>query len=207
MSAHVQNQPRLILASASPRRCELLADAGYVFDVMPADVDEDQPMSAGQSPADWAAELALLKARTVADRLDDGIVLGADTIVVANGEIFGKPTNEADARRILSVLLHTPQDVITGVAIVDAATGGCEMQHDTTRIVMTPMTPAQLDDYIAGGLWRGKAGAYGIQDHDDAFVREIAGSFSNVVGLPMELVGELLARWGVQPSGGAGLEL
>ena len=194
-----QNHHRLVLASASPRRRELLADAGYVLEVMPADVDEAQPVARGQTPAAWAARLALLKARAVAERIDRGVVLGADTIVVADGEIHGKPRDAVDARRILATLLRTPHEVITGVALVDAATGRHETHHDTTRIVMSPMTPEQLDGYIAGGLWRGKAGAYGIQDHGDAFVREISGSFTNVVGLPMELLGAMLAAWGICP--------
>ena len=158
-------------------------------------------MAAGQTPAEWAAELALLKARTVSKRIDRWIVLGADTIVVAGGQVYGKPADEYDARRILSTLMHTPHEVITGVALVDAATGRRELLHDTTRIVMSPMTAEQFDAYIASGLWRGKAGAYGIQDHEDAFVREIDGSFSNVVGLPMELVGEMLRDWGIYPRG------
>lgn len=190
--------PALILASASPRRRELLHDAGYSFEVAPSDVDEDQETPTA-GPAELAERLSALKASAVARGLARGIVLGADTVVSAAGVLYAKARDADDARRILGVLTHTPHEVITGVTLVDAATHRRETAHAVTRVHMTPMTPTQLEAYIASGLWEGKAGAYGIQDHDDAFVQRLEGSFTNVVGLPMELVTRMLTEWGIRP--------
>jgi septum formation protein len=195
------DQPKLILASASPRRRQLLIDAGYAAEVIASDVDEEAVLLTGRGPAEVAETLSLLKARSVADRIDRGIVLGADTVVAAGGRLYGKAIDADDARRILTTLMHTPHDVITGVTLADAASGRNETRHAVTHVEMAAMSAPQLDEYIAGCLWRGKAGAYGIQDHDDAFIRRLKGSFSNVVGLPMELVAEMLSRWGVHPIG------
>ncbi|HRX86368.1 MAG TPA: Maf family protein [Phycisphaerae bacterium] len=217
--------PRLILASASPRRRELLAEAGYAFTVRASGVDEEAPR-ATRGPADLAEQLSFAKAQAVARELagegadgsvgdaastDTGgsvgrgagaIVLGADTVVAAAGVLYGKALDAGDARRILTVLLHTPHEVITGVTLLDAATGRYETAHAVTWVTMTPMTAEELDAYLASNLWAGKAGAYGIQDHDDKFVQRLEGSFTNVVGLPMELVSQLLGRWGIEPGAG-----
>src|SRR5690606_16552822 len=131
--------------------------------------------------------------------LGAGVILGADTVVALDGEIFGKAKDAADARRILATLMRNPHEVITAVTLLDAASGMREIAYAVTRVTMTPMSPEQLDAYIAGGLWEGKAGAYGIQDHDDAFVQRLEGSYSNVMGLPMEMVARMLARWGIEP--------
>jgi septum formation protein len=189
----------LILASASPRRRGLLTDAGFSFRVISADIDEESAVSAITDPVAQARQLAFLKARAVADRLTAGVVLGADTLVSAGGRVFNKPADAADARRILTELMHLRHDVITGFALIDAATGESEVYDELTRLHMRPMAPQELDAYIASGLWQGKAGAYGVQDHDDAFVTHLDGSFSNVVGLPVETVAAALARWGIHP--------
>lgn len=193
------NPRRLILASASPRRRQLMAEAGFEFDVVHAEFDESAFISGGRAPDELARELSFLKARDVAARRAEGIVLGADTIVASGGAVFGKPVDADDARRILRVLTAAPHDVITGVTLLDAASGRRESFSDTTRVTMAAMTVRDLEAYIASGLWAGKAGAYGIQDHDDAFVRRLDGSFSNVVGLPMERVTSALAGWGIWP--------
>ena len=198
--AHTPSVVRFVLASASPRREELLREAAYVFDVIPSDVDEPSEFDEGVDPAQIAEWLAQLKARAVAGRLKCGVVLGADTVVALNGRLYGKAVDADDARRILTDLMHSPHQVITGVTLIDAATGREETAHAVTRVVMTPMPPETLDAYLASNLWRGKAGAYGIQDHDDAFVQSLDGSFSNVVGLPMELLGAMFERWGIRPS-------
>jgi len=194
------SKPDLILASASPRRCELLREAGYEFVVYPAHVDEDEPARQISSPVALAETLSFEKAMAVAARLKRGVVLGADTVVSAAGAVYGKAIDEADARRILTALMLSPHDVITGVTVVDAVTGQRETAHDTTRVEMASMSAVELEQYISSGLWQGKAGAYGIQDHGDAFVRSISGSFSNVIGLPMDLVRRMLAHRGILPA-------
>ncbi len=193
------DQAVLVLASASPRRRELLTAAGYAFEVVPANLHEPDHAGDHVSPMALAEALSFFKARNVADALPRGVVLGADTIVALGEEVYGKPDDVDDARRILMQLTHHPHQVVTGVTLLDAATGRREITHEVTQVTMTPMSPDQLDAYLASGLWAGKAGAYGIQDHDDAFVQRLDGSFSNVVGLPMELLADMLARWGVEP--------
>ena len=188
---------RLVLASASPRRRQLLADAGYIFDVVPSDVDESA--SPDTDPDDTARALALAKARDVAGRVGvPAVVLGADTLVACTGQIIGKPADADDARRILHTLSRTPHQVITGVALVDTADGHERVESDTSRVIMKPMSPADIDVYIASGAWQGKAGAYAVQEEGiDRFILRIDGSFSNVVGLPLELVQTLLKEFNI----------
>lgn len=181
----------LILASASPRRAQLLREAGYEFTVRPSPYEEPAE-GLNQPPAQHAESLSYFKARSVADELSAGIVLGADTVVAYGGHIFGKPADADDAKRILGTLAGTTHEVITGVTLIDAAGERRLIKHEITRVRMRPMSLAALDAYIATKAWQGKAGAYGIQDHDDAFVECMDGSFSNVVGLPMELLGCML---------------
>ncbi|MBN1490810.1 MAG: septum formation protein Maf [Phycisphaerae bacterium] len=186
---------RLILASASPRRAELLRENGYAFDVRPPPYEEPDAESPRLSATEHAEALSFYKARSVAETLPAGLVLAADTVVAHQDRIFGKPEDADDARSILSSLTGTTHEVITGVTLLDAATGSRLIRHDVTRVTMRPMPPAAMDKYIASKAWWGKAGAYGIQDHGDAFVEQIDGSFSNVVGLPMELLAEMLEEF------------
>lgn len=154
----------------------------------------------GGSAADVAKALSTFKAEHVSKIRPDSIVLGADTVVALDGVLYGKPNDADDARRILSILMHHTHEVITGVTLIDGKTQRCEVAVDESHITMTPMTPSQLDAYIESGLWQGKAGAYGVQDHDDQFVKRLDGSFTNVVGLPKELVTSMLARFGIEPT-------
>ena len=194
----------LILASASPRRRELLQAAGYEFAVIPPSLGEPAAQAGKSSPLKLAEAISYYKASSVAAGLTAGTVIGADTIVAFADQVFGKPADVDDARRILGTLLHNSHQVITGITLLDAATGRRIITHDITGVTMRPMTDKQFDEYLRGGLWEGKAGAYGIQDHDDQFVQRLDGSFTNVVGLPMELLGRLLAAWGHYPSIGGG---
>lgn len=185
---------RLILASASPRRRSLLSEAGYRFEVVSPDVDETMPP--GMPPAEAAVEVARRKARAVALSAADALILAADTIVVTPaGEVLGKPADEADARAILGRLSGTTHTVITGVYIIDTATGRAAGRAVETRVAFGGMTAAEIDAYVASGEAMGKAGAYAIQETGDRFVREVMGSFSNVVGLPMEAVEEMLGQF------------
>lgn len=190
---------RLVLASASPRRAELLRAAGYRFDVVRPALDEP-PLGGHAHPACLAESIAHYKARCVADTLDEGIVLGGDTVVAVGDQLFGKPAHREDAGRILRALAGTAHQVITGVALIDAG-GGCRsIAHAVTTVHMRSLSEAEVEEYLRSGEWAGKAGAYGIQDYGDRFVSRIEGSFSNVVGLPMELVADLLREFGIVPT-------
>jgi septum formation protein len=183
---------RLILASASPRRRELLAQAGYKFEVVPSDVDESAVATTGLSPRRLAEALALAKAQDVARRYPDALVIGADTIVDLNGEIIGKPADAEEAEQITRKLFSTPHKVISGLALVRLRDNTQVVRSDVTTVCPRKMTEEQIAKHIAGGSWRGKAGAYAIQETGDEFVERIEGSLTNVVGLPMELLAQLL---------------
>ncbi len=184
---------RLVLASTSPRRSQLLAERGFVFTVMAPDVNETAA-EVGRLPAARQAEmLAELKAGSVADRVPGAVVLGADTVVALGARILGKPAGAGGARRMLGSLSGTRHAVMTGVAVVWPS-GWRQVASETTFVTMRPMTPGEIDDYISSGEWIGKAGAYAIQESADRFVERVEGSFTNVVGLPMELVGRLLGE-------------
>jgi septum formation protein len=193
---------QLILASNSPRRRELLREAGYRFRVCVPPVDDGDVPRGDDSPEALAERLAGLKAESTvqANGLRQGLVLGADTIVVLGAEILGKPADEADARRILAMLSGSEHRVITGVALVDAAAGRCMMAHEVTGIRMRRMTEAEINTYVASGEAMGKAGAYAIQETGDRYVERIDGSLTNVVGLPMELLERMIKAAGYDPN-------
>lgn len=180
---------RVILASASPRRAELLAAAGFDFVVDPTDIDETpQP---GEAPERYVARLAETKARIVAGRRRDGVVLGADTTVVVDGAILGKPVDGPDAAAMLARLQGRGHQVLTGVALV--AGDWSAVAVASTDVWFAPMTRADIVEYVASDEPKDKAGAYAIQGRASRYVQRIDGSYSNVVGLPVALVHELLA--------------
>jgi septum formation protein len=185
--------PALILASASPRRRELLAAAGVAFTVAHADLDESvQP---GESPDAYVQRLAEAKARAVLDRHPGAWVLGADTTVVVDGDILAKPEHAGDATRMLERLQGRAHDVLTGVALVGAST--VDVEVDITRVWFAAMSPGEIAAYVASGEPMDKAGGYGIQGLASRWITRIEGSYPNVVGLPVALVYALLARRGV----------
>jgi septum formation protein len=190
-------QVPFILASASPRRKELLHKAGYVFRVEPSGVDEEAFDKAGVNSEEHCKILALAKAKDVAGRFADRPVLGSDTVVDFDGQIIGKPTDAADAERITRMLFSKPHKVITGLALIWKSKGVEVVDADTTIVYPKKLTERQIQEHIAGGLWEGKAGAYGIQETGDEFVDHIEGSFTNVMGLPMERVERLLQSCGI----------
>jgi septum formation protein len=186
---------QLILASASPRRAELLTAAGIDFVVIPADVDET-PRSAERAP-DYALRVAHAKAERVADGLPPGyVVLAADTVVVSGGRLMGKPQDDADASAMLRTLAGAVHEVHTAVVI---CTPGRKVNRVvTTRVRFQPLTEAEIAWYVATGEPFGKAGAYAIQGRGARFIDSIDGSWSNVVGLPISTVYRMLRETGVQ---------
>ena len=190
----VANKPTtisFILASKSPRRKNLLGEAGYQFEVICSKIDESAFAIDGLSSVEHAQQLALAKANDVGGRYPERYVLGADTVVDFEGMIIGKPKDAADAERITRMLFSGPHRVITGVAIVKISAGLELVRVDVTVVYPKKLSESQIAGHIDSGDWRGKAGAYGIQEAGDAFVDKIEGSFTNVIGLPMELVEEM----------------
>jgi septum formation protein len=182
---------RLLLASASPRRAELLTSAGFSFEVAPASVDET-PL-ADELPADYVLRVAREKALVAAAAYDvKWPVLGADTAVVAGGQLLGKPLDDDDARRMLTLLSGQVHEVLTGVVLVSGTREFAEVA--VTRVRFVPMSTAERDWYVATGEPAGKAGAYAIQGRASRFVDWIEGSWSNVVGLPVATVYRLLRQ-------------
>lgn len=188
--------PALILASASPRRQELLARLGIPFTVEPSRVPEMHPPG---PHAQALAAVALDKARAVARRWTGGtaVVLGADTEVVLGGRYLGKPRDAADADRMLHELSGRTHEVITGVALVEAPSGREETAAVTTRVTMVAASDAEIAAYVATGEPFDKAGAYAVQGLGASLVARVDGCLTNVIGLPVETTRRLLARWGL----------
>jgi septum formation protein len=182
----------LVLASASPRRQELLRNAGIPFEVQPANIAEDA--LPGESAKACAERLAREKALTVAGQRphnnDNDIVLGADTVVVVDGQLLGKPADAADAARILRMLSGRKHQVITGVCLV--VSGKPSVSSETTVVTMNELTDQDIVDYVAGGEPMDKAGAYAIQGIASRWIPRIEGDYGNVVGLPVALVFRML---------------
>jgi len=191
-----QHPVSVILASASPRRKELLIKAGYKFTCLSADIDESAFLSKDISPCEYAKRLAVAKAKSVAERHPCSVVIGADTVVDFAGEIIGKPTDAKEAEQITKKLFSTAHKVITAVAIVRLSDGIEIVESDITTVYPKRLTPEQIAEHIEGKSWRGKAGAYAIQEGGDEFVEKIEGSLTNVMGLPMELLQRMLERIG-----------
>jgi septum formation protein len=184
------NLADLVLASASPRRRELLEQLGLVLDVRPANVDETP--HPGERPADYVRRVAAAKCDAIAGAWPAGDrpipILAADTIVIVDDQILGQPADEADARRMLAALAARRHDVTTAYRI---SFGGRTVERTvTTAVAFRSLRPAEIDAYVASGEWRGKAGGYAIQGRAGAFVPELRGSHTNVIGLP---VAEVLA--------------
>ena len=191
----------LVLASASPRRRFLLDLVGFDFEVIPPAVDEEE--HAHEDPMTHVHRLATMKARSVASGLTGGLVLGADTIVLLDGEILEKPRDEEEAFEMLSRLAGEWHVVYTGLAVVDAATGESAVGHETTRVRIRDMNPAEIRAYIATGEPMDKAGSYGIQGYGAAIVEAVEGCYFNVVGLPLVRLLRLLRELESGAGGGS----
>lgn len=186
----------LILASASPRRRELLAQLGLSFSIKPSNADETLLETA---PEAAVKELALRKARSVADQVDRALIIGADTLVVCEGEMLGKPQDEADAMSMLMRLQGRAHQVISGIALVEVSNGEIirsEVEARKTDVWMLPLSEEQIEWYIQTGEPLDKAGAYGIQGIGASFIDKIEGCYFNVVGLSLSLLTQMLGSMG-----------
>jgi septum formation protein len=185
---------RVILASQSPRRRELLALVGIAHDVLPADIDESY--LAGERPRDHAERLARGKADVVAAREPDAVVIGSDTIVVVDGDVLGKPADENDAVRMLARLAGRSHTVVTAVAVA----WGCETRSAVEEVGVTfhPLSRAEIDAYIATREPMDKAGAYGIQGYGATIVARVDGDYFAVMGLPLQRLIRVLGALGIR---------
>ena len=192
----VMSQKQLILASQSPQRRLLLQQAGYSFEVIVPDENAECGICSRETPPELVARLAMQKARNVALKVDQGLVLGCDTVAECHGQILGKPVDSRHAHTMLSLMRGREHRVFSGVCLWARPSNNHTVRVDKTILTMDSLTDAQIDEYLAAGGWRGKAGAFGYQDHL-GWVTVCSGSESNVVGLPMELLEEMLAGFSI----------
>ncbi|MCI7060828.1 MAG: Maf family protein [Lachnospiraceae bacterium] len=189
---------KIILASASERRQKLLEQVGINCEVIPSNIDEDSIN--GDNPGDLVEKLSSAKAENVAERLEgDFVIVAADTVVVKDSRVFGKPSDEKEAFEMLNSLQGNRHEVFTGVTLI-CVTGGeglIDTFHVRTIVDMMPMTPKQINAYIQSGEPMDKAGGYGIQGRGAAYIRDVAGDFFNVVGLPISTVLSRLEHMGI----------
>ncbi len=183
----------LILASQSPRRRNLLEEAGFVFEVVPPDDDLEDAPEPNESPLNYVKRLARRKAENVLEKIKRGLVLGCDTVVVCRGEILGKPTDRNDAARMLRLLRGELHVVHSGLCLCSKPDGRCDVQGETSTLRMIPISDTELENYLDSGAWQGKAGAFGLQDRN-GWISLVHGSETNIVGLPMELLHRMLVH-------------
>jgi septum formation protein len=188
---------RLVLASASPRRAELLTAAGFEFDVMAADIHE--AMDVEETPDGYARRLAQLKAEAVTPHAGERPILGADTVVLVDNHVLEKPADDEDARRMLRLLSGRSHSVLTAVCLIDPAAEARRVRLAVARTLVefAELAADEIEWYVASGEPRDKAGAYAIQGRASRFVTRIDGSYSNVVGLPIAVVCQMLRDAGL----------
>jgi septum formation protein len=199
LSGEAIHQRSLILASASPRREALLAQIGLPFRVQPSGVSEQGAVEAGD-PASFVEQAARTKAEEVAARVGDGVVLGADTVVVVGSQVLGKPDSAAQARDMLRRLSGVTHRVYTGLALVQVEGGRVARSrnaHEVTSVTMRRLDEHEIEGYVATGEPLDKAGAYGIQGRGAVLVERIEGCYFNVVGLPLARLAAMLKEFGV----------
>ncbi|NLW45882.1 MAG: septum formation inhibitor Maf [Firmicutes bacterium] len=186
----------IILASMSPRRFELMSKLGLDFQVIPSDITEVIPKSS-DSPGELVTKLALHKASDVAGKLEKALVIGADTLVVLEEMIFGKPSGPDEAVNMLKALSGKTHSVYTGIAIIQVSTGQTETGYCETKVKFKPVSTAEIQSYVATGEPLDKAGAYGIQGKGGALVAGIEGCYFNIVGLPLSQLADMLQKFQV----------
>ena len=179
----------LILASASPRRRQLLVEAGFIFETRLPDENAEDERRENELPVEYVRRLAFQKTKNVADKVEQGVILGGDTIVLCGENILEKPIDRDDARKMLRQLRGQVHSVLSGLCLIQKKIGSEITIHqgtEVTRLIMQPISDDVLEMYLDTGLWQGKAGAFGYQDGND-WITILEGSESNVVGLPLEL--------------------
>jgi septum formation protein len=179
---------RIILASKSPRRAEILRSVGWTFEARPANIDETRHET--EDAVSYVKRLAREKAETIARLEPNKLVLGADTVVVVDDEILGQPGNDQNARRMLKALSGKWHEVVTGVALMHGDM--VVIEHESTRVRFADLADAEIDWYVSTGEPNDKAGAYAIQGLGGVFIEQIEGDYFNIVGLPVRLVYEML---------------
>jgi septum formation protein len=190
---------RLILASESPQRQKLLAEAGYEFTVYPPPIDEAKISNRPTMPSELAQSLSKAKAEAVAPIFPDAVVLGADTIVAFGDMVLGKPRDAIDATKMIELLAGTTHIVITGVTVICTDANFYRSARVMSAVRMAMLTPVQIQKYVDSGDWQSKAGGYGIQDKDP-FVERVRGDHENIIGLPMKKTRQLLEESGIFPN-------
>jgi len=185
---------KLILASASPRRAEVLRDAGIAFEALP--VSTEEAPRPGEAPETLVRRLAESKARAAAAKLTEGIIIGADTEVEVDGEVLGKPVAAEHARQMLRLLSGRTHRVITGLAVIRLPGGETRIEQETTLVTFARLSDKEIEDYIASGEPFGKAGAYAIQGRGGRFVTRVEGCYFNIVGLPLARLYRILRELG-----------
>jgi len=180
----------LVLASASPRRAEILRMVGWPFEIHPVDIDESR--REGEAAANYVERLAREKAEAAAPHRPGATIVGADTVVVTDQEILSKPRDEEEARRMVRLLNGRWHQVLTGVAVIRFGRSSVKVRHETTEVRFAEMSEQNISWYVATGEPMDKAGAYAIQGQGSQFIEEIKGDYFNVVGLPIRLLYELL---------------
>lgn len=193
--ARLPTDEPLVLASGSPRRAELLRAAGYQFEIQPAADSAECGIESRETAPEMVARLAFQKAADVIRKRKRGLILAADTLAACEGQILGKPTDRDHAESMLKLLSGTKHDVYTGVCLWSAATNRCYVDVVRSRLQMQPLTAEQLETYLDTSLWEGKAGAFGYQDGNDWISVIGQDSESNIVGLPMERLTDLLENF------------
>jgi septum formation protein len=187
---------RIILASGSPRRKELLEQVGLEFEVIPSDYEEDLSLELG--PHDLAKALSLGKVQDVANKHRDAVVIGADSLLVFEGRGYGKPADGKEVKELLSRLSGKRHEVVTGLTIIEAGVGRVVSKAVETKVYFRKLTEGEIEAYVASGEPMGKAGAYAIQGLGAVLIEKIEGDFYNVVGLPVAVVAESLKEFGVE---------
>lgn len=188
------NMRKIILASKSPRRKRLLENIGLQFKIVPSNINEN---IASSSPREYAENLSLRKARKVAQKYKDAIIIGADSIVVFKGEIIGKPSSVRNAREILRKLSGKKHLVITGFTVLDSKTNKSETKSVLSKVVFKKLTEKEINEYVKSREPMGKAGAYAVQERASVFIKKIEGDFFNIVGLPVFSLCRVLQKFGI----------
>lgn len=190
---NAKNDLKLVLASSSPRREEILEQLNLKFTIVPSKIDEDNFDSS--DPVELVRKLAEEKARSVSQLVEDAIIIAADTVVVYNDQILGKPSGKLDAKKMLKKLSSDQHQVITGVAVLNSSSGESHVDYNITEVKMTALSEQEINSYVDTGEPLDKAGSYAIQGFGGLFVEEIKGSYYSVMGLPIHQLAKLLDKF------------